>query len=349
MSLDDEAGAAKHCLHRGPVGYEPVRRIGRIPFLHEKQFGISGILEHGPFGKRVIFFEVGYSPVTPLERLEEHHVGCDMFVDEIERQQRMPQMVKYAHEDHEVETLFKLGHVINRQLPELYVESSHDIAEAGLVVRLPSELDGDPFPGEPLGCAMNIFERSGIEAGQTVAIIGIGFIGALLTQLAARRGARVIAISRRTFSLEIAHRMGATELVEMDDHWRIIECVRQLTDGRFCDRVIEAVGKQWPLDLAGELTAERGRLIIAGYHQDGPHQINMQLWNWRGLDVINAHERDPAIYISGMRKAVAAVAAGELDPSTLYTHRYTLNDLDRALNDTRDRPESFLKALITYP
>ncbi|QSZ60525.1 zinc-binding dehydrogenase [Rhizobium sp. ZX09] len=227
--------------------------------------------------------------------------------------------------------------------------ASHDIADAGLVVRLPSELDGHPFPGEPLGCAMNIFERSGIEAGQTVAIIGIGFIGALLTQLAARRGARVIAISRRPFSLEVAQRMGATELVEMDDHWRIIECVRQLTDGRFCDRVIEAVGKQWPLDLAGELTAERGRLIIAGYHQDGPRQINMQLWNWRGLDVINAHERDPAIYISGMRKAVAAVAAGELDPSTLYTHRYTLNDLDRALNDTRDRPESFLKALITYP
>jgi len=54
--------------------------------------------------------------------------------------------------------------------------------------------------------------------------------------------------------------------------------------------VIEAAGQQWPLDLATELTRERGRLIIAGYHQDGPRQINMQLWNWRGLDVINAHE-----------------------------------------------------------
>ena len=36
-----------------------------------------------------------------------------------------------------------------------------------------------PFPGEPLGCAINIFRRSGIEAGQTVAIVGIGFLGAL--------------------------------------------------------------------------------------------------------------------------------------------------------------------------
>ena len=80
----------------------------------------------------------------------------------------------------------------------------------------------------------------------------------------------------------------------MHDHWQIIERVRELTGGTFCDRVIEAVGKQWPLDLAAELTREGGRLVIAGYHQDGPRQVNMQLWNWRGFDVVNAHERDPA-------------------------------------------------------
>jgi threonine dehydrogenase-like Zn-dependent dehydrogenase len=135
----------------------------------------------------------------------------------------------------------------------------------------------------------------------------------------------------------------------MDDHCRILVEVKRLTDGQFCDRVIEAVGKQWPLDLAGELTMERGRLIIAGYHQDGPRQVNMQLWNWRGLDVVNAHERDPAIYIQGIRDAVDAVAEGRLDPSPLYTHRYPLEHLDRALDDTRDRPGNFIKALVVNP
>ncbi len=225
--------------------------------------------------------------------------------------------------------------------------ATHDIAEETMVVPLPPALDGKPFPGEPLGCVMNIFRRSEIVEGQTIAIIGIGFMGALLTQLASRAGARVIAISRRPFSLEVAKRMGAAETITLDDHWRIIEDVRKLTEGRFCDRVIEAVGKQWPLDLAAELTMERGRLIIAGYHQDGPRQINMQLWNWRGLDVVNAHERDPALYISGIREAVDAVAAGHLDPSSLFTHSYRLDELDQALNDTRDRPENFLKALVT--
>lgn len=224
--------------------------------------------------------------------------------------------------------------------------AGHDVAEASAVVKLPPELDGQPFPGEPLGCAMNIFKRSGIEAGQTVAIVGIGFLGALLTQLASRAGARVIAISRRSYALDLARRMGAAETIAMDDHWQIIARVKELTGERMCERVIEAVGKQWPLDLAGELTAERGRLVIAGYHQDGPRQVNMQMWNWRGIDVINAHERDPAIYAEGMREAVAAVASGRLDPSPLYTHSYPLEALGTALDATRDRPDGFMKALV---
>ena len=49
--------------------------------------------------------------------------------------------------------------------------------------------------------------------------------------------------------------------------------------------------------------------VVAGYHQDGPRKVNMQLWNWRGIDVVNAHERDPKTYIQGIREAVDAVRA----------------------------------------
>ncbi len=74
----------------------------------------------------------------------------------------------------------------------------------------------------------------------------------------------------------------------------------------------------------------------------------MQMWNWRGLDVVNAHERDPAIYVRGIREAVDAVASGRLDPSPLYTHSYALDQLGEALDATRDRPEGFVKAFITF-
>jgi threonine dehydrogenase-like Zn-dependent dehydrogenase len=221
-----------------------------------------------------------------------------------------------------------------------------DIADAGAVVRLPDTLDGRPFPGEPLGCAMNVFRRSGIEPGQFVAVVGIGFLGAILTRLATDAGAHVIAISRRRYALDIAQRMGAADTIAMEDHGAIIERVRTITGGRLCARVVEAVGKQWPLDVAGELTQERGRLVVAGYHQDGPRTVDMRLWNWRGLDVINAHERDPQVYVEGIREAVAAVATGRLDPDMLYTHTFPLERLGDALDATRDRPDGFLKALV---
>ncbi|MCU7495046.1 MAG: zinc-binding dehydrogenase [Ignavibacteria bacterium] len=224
--------------------------------------------------------------------------------------------------------------------------AEYDTAPAENVVRLPDELKDRPFPGEPLGCAMNIFKRSLIKEGQTVAIIGIGFLGALLSNLASKQGARVIAISRRPFSLEIAKDYGASESILMDDHWRIIEEVRSLTGGEFCDCVIEATGHQWPLDLAGELTRVRGRLIIAGYHQDGPRQVNMQLWNWRGLDVINTHEREQKVYMDGIRAAVDAVIDGKMDPFPLITHSFTLDQISKAFEVTAQRPEGFLKAVI---
>lgn len=224
--------------------------------------------------------------------------------------------------------------------------AEHDIADAAAVVKLPPQLNGRPFPGEALGCAVNVFRRCNIQPGQTVAVVGVGFLGALIIQLAAGAGAHVIAASRRRTALDVARRMGAREIIPLEDHDAVLSRAKQLTGGRLCDVVIEAVGAQQPLDLAAELTRERGRLVIAGYHQDGPRQINMQLWNWRGLDVINAHERKAAVYADGVRRAVDLVVTGRLDPLPLYTHTYPLEQLADALHAASARPDGFMKALV---
>ncbi len=224
--------------------------------------------------------------------------------------------------------------------------AEYDLVRSEQLVPIPEELGEAPFPGEALGCAMNIFARSGIEEGQTVAIVGVGFLGAILTRLSARAGARVIAISRRPFALDLARQQGAAETLQLEDRAAVVESVREMTGGTLCDRVIEATGKQEPLDLAGELTRERGRLVIAGFHQGGRRSVDLQLWNWRGLDVINAHERDPAIYRRGVERAIDAVRAGDLDPSPLITHTLPLDRLDEALDLVEERPDGFLKAVV---
>ncbi len=224
--------------------------------------------------------------------------------------------------------------------------ATHDLAPADELVALPPALDGQPFPGEPLACAWNILQRCAIQPGDNVAVVGCGFLGALLVRLAANAGARVIALGRRGTALEMARRLGAEVCLPLEDQGTILAEMKELTGGVLCDVVIEATGRGWPLDLAAELTRERGRLVIAGYHQNGPRQINMQLWNWRGLDVINAHERDPRVYVAGLRAAVAAVAAGELDPRPLYTHILPLAQINEAFVLLQARPAGFVKALV---
>jgi len=126
----------------------------------------------------------------------------------------------------------------------------------------------------------------------------------------------------------------------------VIEEVKKIAGPAGCDQVVEATGHQWPLDLAGELVRERGMLIVAGYHQDGPRQVNMQQWNWKGLDVINAHERDPEVYMSGISEGVRVVAAGLLDISDLVTHQFDLDSLGNAYATMTERPEGFVKGVI---
>jgi threonine dehydrogenase-like Zn-dependent dehydrogenase len=106
--------------------------------------------------------------------------------------------------------------------------------------------------------------------------------------------------------------------------------------------VVECAGTQSALDTASRLVAERGRLVVAGYHQDGTRRIDLQSWNWRGIDVVNAHERDPAAYVQGMREA----AELDLDVDRLLTHRFPLERLGDAFAAAVERPPGFVKAWV---
>ena len=214
------------------------------------------------------------------------------------------------------------------------------------LVPLPRELDGIPFPGEAIGCAMNIFERADIRAGQNVAIIGAGFLGLLLVELAQSAGATVFALSRRSYARELALSCGASEAFDTEDWWgNAHEIVRRTAD-RGCERVIEVTGLQFALDTATELISEYGKLIIAGFHQDGLRQVNMQKWNWRGIDVINAHERNPQRYVEGMRRGVSATVEGRIHPARLLTHSYSLEHLSEGFQAMVDRPDGFIKGWV---
>jgi threonine dehydrogenase-like Zn-dependent dehydrogenase len=201
------------------------------------------------------------------------------------------------------------------------VLSFHGFAELELVpadacVPLPRELDDLPFPGEAFGCAFNVAERARIEPGQRVAIVGMGFLGSSVAAICRHLGAEVVPVPR---AAEVA--------------------------GPF-ERVIEAAGTQASLDTASQLVAEGGLLVIAGYHQDGPRTVDLQSWNWRGIDIVNAHERSPARQRAGVAGAARLAAAGVLDVERLCTHVFPPHRLAEAFEAARVRPTGFVKALV---
>jgi threonine dehydrogenase-like Zn-dependent dehydrogenase len=187
-----------------------------------------------------------------------------------------------------------------------------DVAAADTIVELPAQLDGVPFPGEALGCAVNVARRAAVLPGDGVAVVGMGFLGTTVARL-----------------------LGPVAEVRRGDR----------PGGEF-DVVIEAAGTQDALDTASALVAPGGRLVLAGFHQDGPRTVDLQRWNWGGIDVVNAHERDPRVVVDGIREAVRLAATGRLDVDALVTHRLPLSDLAHAFELARTRPPGFLKAVV---
>lgn len=215
------------------------------------------------------------------------------------------------------------------------------------VVKIPQDIPFEIALGEPIACAINGVRRSNIQLGDVVVIIGCGFMGSLIIQGAALRGPSIIiAVDLEDDRLKLAKNLGADVIINPKEK-DAIEMVRELTDRKGADVVIEATGKQTPLDIASEMARIRGRLVIFGYHVNGPRVINMGLWNWKGLDVINAHERAPEIYMEGMRIGINLLTKGKIMMKPLVTHLYPLERINEAFNTADTKPKGFMKAVVT--
>jgi len=194
----------------------------------------------------------------------------------------------------------------------------------------------EPLLGEPLACAMNVVRRAG--PADLLAFVGFGYLAALCAQLLPQ-GTRWIALSRRDESCALALKLGAEAAHAFDS------VPSALWDS--VPVVIEAAGVQRTLELATWLTAYHGRLVVAGYHADGPRTVNMQSWNWKGIDVVNAHERRPEVLVAALRAGLRLVAERHLDLRPLHTHQFGLEDVASAFRAADERPVGFVKSLVS--
>jgi threonine dehydrogenase-like Zn-dependent dehydrogenase len=206
--------------------------------------------------------------------------------------------------------------------------------------------------GEPLACVLSGARRTRVELGDTVAIVGLGFMGLLTLQALRLKGpAHILAIDPRPEARRLACTLGADEALAPDEvpAARKLTAWKQLGKGHGVDVAVEASGTQAGLTLAGEMAREHGVLSLVGWQQGGPRLVDMELWNWKALEVLNAHERRLDYLMDCMRRALTLVAAGKLDIGSLITHRYPLAEVDNAFAALERKPQGFVKSIILPP
>lgn len=114
---------------------------------------------------------------------------------------------------------------------------------------------------EPCAVGFHAVERAGLQAGETVLVLGCGMIGLGAILGAVRRGARVIAVDLSDAKLDIARAVGAHEVVNAGKDLK--EAVAALA-GEGPDVVIEAVGSETTFLQAVDLVGSCGRVVYIG-------------------------------------------------------------------------------------
>jgi threonine dehydrogenase-like Zn-dependent dehydrogenase len=114
----------------------------------------------------------------------------------------------------------------------------------------PIKVPGDGMPDERflylsdvLPTSWQAVEYADIPEGGSVGVFGLGPIGQMSSRIAKHRGARVIAVDLVPERIEMARRHGV-EVLNLEEHDDIAAAMRDLTDGRGPDSVIDAVGME---------------------------------------------------------------------------------------------------------
>lgn len=237
------------------------------------------------------------------------------------------------------------------------------VMEPSKTMIVPENIADEDAVVEPLACMMSVAERMDIKTvGDEIVIVGAGYMGLGMISLFKAMGfTSVIAVDKREIALENAKKYGADKVYLTDDlplayklNWQTWEKPDLTRDGHKTDifntgfkTVVEFSGTPDGLNLAAEMVCAHGKLGIAGYHNDGPRTLDMQLLNLKAATMYNCHERRIEYEVELCRRALKLISNNQWKfTATAKGHIYSLEEFDKGNYDMANHTDNFIKGLV---
>ncbi len=194
---------------------------------------------------------------------------------------------------------------------------------------------------EPYTIAAQTMYRGRIAGDDRVVIFGAGPIGLVVLQAVKTVGAKVLVCDVVEERLERARASGADIVVNTRKE-EVVNEVLAFTDGEGADVVVEGVGLPELFDLAVEIAAPTGRVVMLGFNAE-PARIAELPVTKKELEIIGSRlhtNRFPQVIDWYRRRAV--------DPRKLISHIFAVGEVGRALQLFAEAPEKTCKIVLRF-
>ena len=183
--------------------------------------------------------------------------------------------------------------------------------------------------------------RARVQAGDNVVVIGCGGVGINVVQVAAAFGGHVIAIDMVDWKLEIAKKLGASEIINSTDvdPRALVKAIRKLTDGG-ADIAMEVIGNPKTQQIAYDAVKWGGRVVMVGFAPK-PTELNLGRMMFREIEMLGSLGCRPVDYPNIIR----LVETGKIQIKPIVTHRYPLDELNEAF-ETLNRGETIRTVIL---
>ncbi len=236
-----------------------------------------------------------------------------------------------------------------------------------LVARIPDSVPFEHACFTTLGSiALNGVRIAKISLGERVAVIGLGLVGQLITQLARLQGGFIIATDLRPNRVELARQLGAD--VALIGSSELSGQIQSVTNGLGVDCVIIAAAAKSdaPCRVAVDICRDRGRIVDVGavelsfpWYETYLKEIQVLMARAYGPGSYDpAYERQgqdyPLPYVRwtenrNMEEFLRLASHGRVQIEPLITHRFPLQDAPKAYETIMDPSIGSLAVLVKYP